>query len=62
MDPCVDLPLEPKALKDVVEKAKDFCLMHGKSNWFLTYVLFNLSYLVGYAPFCMWKKMSSFIS
>ena len=30
MDPCVDLPLEPKALKDVVEKAKDFCLMHGK--------------------------------
>ena len=32
MDPCVDFPLESKTLNDVVEKAKDFCLMHGKSN------------------------------
>lgn len=42
MDPCVDFPLESKTLNDVVEKAKDFCLMHGKSNWFLTYELFNM--------------------
>ena len=32
MDPCVNLPLDAKTLNDVVEKAKDFCLMHGKSN------------------------------
>ena len=37
MDPCVNLPLDAKTLNDVVEKAKDFCLMHGKSNCFLTY-------------------------
>ena len=29
MEPCVEIPLEEHVLKDVVEKAKDFCLMHG---------------------------------
>jgi len=29
MDPCVTLPFDAKTLNDVVEKAKDFCLMHG---------------------------------
>lgn len=29
MDPCVKIPLEPEILTDIVEKAKDFCLMHG---------------------------------
>ena len=29
MDPCIEIPLDPDTLNDVVEKAKDFCLMHG---------------------------------
>ena len=29
MDPCVPLPLDKKRLTDLVEKAKDYCLMHG---------------------------------
>ena len=29
MDPCIKIPLEPEVLNDIVEKAKDFCLMHG---------------------------------
>jgi len=29
MDPCVPLPLDQKTLTDLVEKAKDYCLMHG---------------------------------
>lgn len=29
MDPCIEIPLDPETLNDVVEKAKDFCLMHG---------------------------------
>ena len=32
MDSCVNLPFDDKTLNDVVEKAKDFCLMHGESN------------------------------
>ena len=30
MDPCVPIPLDEKTLEDIVEKAKDYCLMHGK--------------------------------
>ena len=30
MDPCIPIPLDEKTLNDVVEKAKDYCLMHGK--------------------------------
>ena len=30
LETCVKIPLEPEILTDVVEKAKDFCLMHGK--------------------------------
>ena len=30
MDPCVSIPLDDKTLNDIVEKAKDYCLMHGK--------------------------------
>ena len=26
----MDIPLDSKVLKDVVENAKDFCLMHGE--------------------------------
>jgi len=29
MEPCVPLPLEEDKLMDLVEKAKDYCLMHG---------------------------------
>jgi len=29
MDPIIEIPLESEILTDVVEKAKDFCLMHG---------------------------------
>jgi len=29
MEPCVPLPLDQKRLTDLVEKAKDYCLMHG---------------------------------
>ena len=29
MDSCVPLPLEPDKLMDLVDKAKDYCLMHG---------------------------------
>ena len=32
MDPCVPIPLDEKTLEDIVEKAKDFCLMKGKQN------------------------------
>lgn len=31
---CVKIPLEKKLLEDLVEKAKDYLLMHGKSNYF----------------------------
>ena len=30
MDPCVSLPLPEKELDELVEKAKDYALMHGK--------------------------------
>lgn len=30
MDSPVEIPLDPDTLNDIVEKAKDFCLMHGK--------------------------------
>lgn len=29
MEPCVPLPLEPEELKDLVDKAKDWAVMHG---------------------------------
>ena len=29
MDPCVPLPLAQDKLEDLVDKAKDYCLMHG---------------------------------
>jgi len=28
MEPCIDIPLDEEVLKDIVEKAKDYCLMH----------------------------------
>ena len=31
MESCVQLPLDEKQLQDLVEKAKDYLLMHGKS-------------------------------
>ena len=30
MEPCIDIPLDEEVLKDIVEKAKDYCLMHGE--------------------------------
>ena len=30
MESCVPLPVEDKQLKELVEKAKDYLLMHGK--------------------------------
>ena len=44
MDPCVPLPLDQKRLTDLVEKAKDYCLMHGErwnKNWAKTTKSFN---------------------
>ena len=32
MEPCIPLPLNEKTLNDLVEKAKDYCLMHGKKE------------------------------
>ena len=32
MESCVQLPLDEKLLHDLVEKAKDFLLMHGKMH------------------------------
>ena len=29
MEPCVPIPLENSKLMDLVDKAKDYCLMHG---------------------------------
>ena len=32
LSPCVELPLPPDQLQDLVEKAKDFALLHGRRN------------------------------
>ena len=32
MESCIDIPLDEEVLKDIVEKAKDYCLMHGECN------------------------------
>ena len=34
---CIEIPLESEILTDVVEKAKDFCLMHGKFSSYISY-------------------------
>ena len=44
LETCVKIPLEPEILTDVVEKAKDFCLMHGK---FSSYTYFIFLQIVG---------------
>ena len=35
MDPCVPVPMEPDLLADLVEKAKDYALMHGEQSHLL---------------------------
>jgi glutathione synthase len=30
LEPCIKLPLENGILEDIVDKAKDWALMHGK--------------------------------
>ena len=30
MEPCIDIPIDEDVLQDLVEKAKDYCLMHGE--------------------------------
>ena len=35
LEPCIKLPLENDVLQDIVEKAKDWALMHGKYLIFL---------------------------
>ena len=37
LETCVKIPLEPEILTDVVEKAKDFCLMHGKFSSYISF-------------------------
>ena len=32
MDPCIPLPIPDEQLEDLVEKAKDYALMHGKQH------------------------------
>ena len=32
MEPCVPVPMEPTLLADLVEKAKDYALMHGEQS------------------------------
>ena len=32
MDPVVKLPLDPKVLEDLVDKTKDYALMHGEND------------------------------
>jgi hypothetical protein len=34
LSPCVDLPLPPDQLEDLVDKAKDFALLHGTRQFF----------------------------
>ena len=34
MEPCVPVPMEPKMLEDLSEKAKDYALMHGEQSNF----------------------------
>jgi hypothetical protein len=36
MDPCIPIPVDPVVLGDLVEKAKDYALMHGEINSFDT--------------------------
>ena len=54
MDPVVPLPLEAKQLEDLVEKAKDYALMHGKNT------VTNIEYLPmgtsSFAGICMRQK------
>ena len=38
MDPCVPIPLPDDKLDDLVEKAKDFALMHGKKIQHLEFI------------------------
>ena len=35
MEPCIDIPIDEEVLQDLVEKAKDYCLMHGeyRTQW-----------------------------
>ena len=53
MESCVPLPLDDKKLTDLVEKAKDFCLMHGicmrQKNKFDRDALH-------FAPFCLFPS------
>jgi hypothetical protein len=32
MEPCLPIPFDPEILVDIVEKSKDFCLMHGEQQ------------------------------
>ena len=33
MDSCIPIPIPEEELADLVKKAKDFALMHGKDNY-----------------------------
>ena len=35
LEPCIPLEMEKEKLNDLVEKAKDFALMHGKHTLFV---------------------------
>ncbi len=45
VESCVPLPLEEKQLHDLVEKAKDYLLMHGKDIFNLNDLLSNTKIL-----------------
>lgn len=39
LEPCIKLPLEDGVLADIVEKAKDWALMHGKKTCTCTLIV-----------------------
>lgn len=51
MDPCIPIPLPDKQLEDLVEKAKDYALMHGRE--FKTNLNHSLFFFLG---ICMRQK------
>jgi hypothetical protein len=33
LSPCINLPLKKEVLEDIIDKAKDWALMHGKKTY-----------------------------
>ena len=53
MDPVIPIPIPDDKLEELVEKAKDFALMHGKRLWKLKSEINDFLYFLG---ICMRQK------